>query len=508
MIKRGLDIKLNVRPVFIALIHEAYYEGPCRFGKADSLQPGFDTQFNHQLFEQFVKNVKENMPDEVLVLDPIYIERTDSFVTKEELYSTLAKGMDETDLYIFHLGIGRGDISIEFAQRFHKPIAIEPTRCCELSTSNAALRSRGLEVYAGRTWRELAITLRALRLRKILSQTNILLTTRFNSQSSYSATDTFINLDQVTAKLGVKFRYINFHELMDEMNTATPEGNYTTPGRMMPNITEEELVEAGKIADEMMAKAQEVKIERKFLINSLIAYLVVKKNLDLHDCNAFTIPCPDSCATRRMNEQKMTFCLTHSLLNEEGIPSACEYDINAAVSIMLLEAISGNAAYMGNANVLPYENDELQIADGLRGMKFPNIKDKTNLYHVFHSTVNRKFHGIDAEASPFALRHFAFEQEFGAVFRYDFNRDIGQVITVVRFSPDLTKMLVGKGTIVCGGGYDTDNCNGFVIYRVRDQKKFFDAQMEVGNHLPLVYGDYVEELELMGDILGLEVLKV
>lgn len=35
--KRGLDVKLNVRPIFIALVHEAYYEGPCRFGSGEAL---------------------------------------------------------------------------------------------------------------------------------------------------------------------------------------------------------------------------------------------------------------------------------------------------------------------------------------------------------------------------------------------------------------------------------------------------------------------------------------
>ena len=117
-------------------------------------------------------------------------------------------------------------------------------------------------------------------------------------------------------------------------------------------------------------------------------------------------------------------------------------------------------------------------------------------------------HGIEEKAAPYAIRHFAYDQGFGPVFRYDYNRDAGQVITTVRFSPDLKKLFVGKGEIVCGGDYDKNNCNNYLIYRVADQKKYFDAQMEVGTHLPLTYGDFTQELKLFGECVGLEVLMV
>ncbi|MGN1001141.1 MAG: fucose isomerase [Oscillospiraceae bacterium] len=508
MINRGLDVKLNVRPVYIALVHEAYYEGPCRFGSGDALQPGYDTLIGHQLFADFVETVKNAVPPEVNLLEPVYVERTDGWVTKESVYEALLAGNSETDFYIVNSGIGRSDITLEFAQRVRKPIAIAPDRCCEVPIINAALRSRGLEVYAARTWKELAVQIRALRLRKVLCNTSILLAVRMNSQASMSAVDTFISLDQVTEKLGVKFRYINIHELLDEMSPLTPDGNYTTPGRKTANITEEEIAEMEELADKMMAAAQEVHVEKKFLVNSLKAYATVKKNLDLYDCNAFSMPCPDTCSTRRLNQLQFTPCLIHSLLNEQGIPSACEYDINAALSMMLLEAVSGNAAYMGNTNVLPLEDGKLLQMDGLSGMKFPEIEDKTNLYHTWHSVHNRKLHGINAEDSPFAIRHFAYDQKFGAVLRYDYNRDAGQVLTTTRFSPDLKKLFVGRGVVVCGGDMDKDNCNNYLIYRVADQKKYFDAQMEVGTHLPLVYGDFTEELCLLGQLLGMEVLSV
>lgn len=42
MIEKITDVKLNVRPVFIGLVHQYYYEGPCRFGKDEELEKDYD----------------------------------------------------------------------------------------------------------------------------------------------------------------------------------------------------------------------------------------------------------------------------------------------------------------------------------------------------------------------------------------------------------------------------------------------------------------------------------
>lgn len=512
MIKKGSDVKLNVRPVYIGLVHEAYYEGPCRFGKGDALQPEYDKMIAPEQFKEFCENVKNHMPVEVELLDPIYVECTDDWYRKEEMFETMAKDLDQVDFYLFSTFMGRQDVVVEFAQRYKKPLTLIPGTCCETVIINAAITSRGLECYAFRTWKDLLKQLRVLRVRKVLKNTNMLLCPRFNSTVSYSSVDTFLSLDYVTNKLGVKFRYINLHELLDQMTPAVEGGNPTTPGRKTPDLTGEDLAEANRLADEMIANANEVHVKREFLVNSLIAYITVKKNLDLRDCSAFTVPCPDACSTRRLNQLQFTFCLTHSLLNEEGIPSACEYDVNGLISLTSLINISGKASYLANCQALPCEDgtlDKETLANAffLKKEDLDLIEDKTNLYCCEHSVPNRKLKGIQGEESQYALRHFAYDQGFGAVLRYDFKQDVGQTITLMRFSPDLTRMFVGKGTIVGGGGYNENNCNTYVVFRVEDQDRFYEGQKQVGNHIPLVYGDYVEELELLGKSLGLEVIK-
>ena len=42
MIQKAADVKLKVLPVLATAEHLYYYEGPCRFGYGDALQPGYD----------------------------------------------------------------------------------------------------------------------------------------------------------------------------------------------------------------------------------------------------------------------------------------------------------------------------------------------------------------------------------------------------------------------------------------------------------------------------------
>lgn len=512
MIKRGLDVKLNVKPIFLGLQHQYYYEGPCRFAKGEALTPEYEAILAQELQKDFFKLCEEKLPKEAVnLLEPVFLPCCDDWRIPEEAFTMMTTDKDEIDVFMMSGGIARSGLLIELAQRTKKPIIQDPATCCDLTAVTAVIRNMGIECAAPLTWEGVAVQMRVWRVRKALKEANVLLGVRFDSNVSKSANDTFLSLERATEKFGTNFRFINLHELLDYMQPLPEGGNYTTPGRLnTPNITEEDIKEAEELADELLGGADEAGISREAMVNSCKAYVEVKKLLDFHDCCGFTVPCPDTCSTRRINEMQFTFCLTHSLLNEQGIPSACEYDVDGVLTMLILSTISNHAPFMGNTNPLVYLEEENTIRPMRRFHieDLADVEDLTNLYHSAHSTPNRKLKSIDGENLPYAVRHFAYDQGFGAVFRYDWKRDKGQKITICRISPDCTKLFVGKGEIVGGGDYDLDNCNGYVVYRVADQEKFYNAQLYFGNHLPFVYGDYVKELEMLGEALGLEVFSV
>lgn len=506
MIRKTVDIKLNVRPIFIGLQHKYFYEGPCRFGAGDELQPEYDAMMNVEQYAEFQEQMNAHVPEGVNLMPAIYVERDDWFTSKEDVFETMAEDVSNVDLYVFQFLIGRGDLFIEFAQRYNKPVSLVPLACCEDTVNIAALRARGREAYAFLNWQDYERTLCALRARKALRNLNILVASRFSSTKSYSSTDNFVNQEELTDRLGIKFRCISAHELIDQTHMVDCTSNPTLPGRHANNITADDMKEIEKIADELIENASEVRMERAMVIKTIQAYYTVQKLLDYYDCNAFTIPCPDVCSTRRINEEQFTFCMSHSLNNENGIPSSCEMDLNALVSMTMLMNVSGKAPYMGNTNVVYVEDGVMAPVFGnMKQEVIANLEDKSNLYSHFHATPNRKMKGMHGKLGEYALDSFA-ASGFGATIRYDFNQDIGETITTLRVSPDAKKMLVVKGEVVAAAGADRKSCDEGFFYRVKDNKSLYYNQINFGNHMSMVFGDYTEELKCLGDILGMEVI--
>ena len=50
MIAKNIDVKLNVRPIYIGLVHEYAYEGPCRFGEGDALEKEYDQMVSSETY--------------------------------------------------------------------------------------------------------------------------------------------------------------------------------------------------------------------------------------------------------------------------------------------------------------------------------------------------------------------------------------------------------------------------------------------------------------------------
>lgn len=54
---KGIDIKLNVKPAYLHLIHQHEYEGPCRTGPSEQLTTEFDIKIGKEKFENFKKDL-------------------------------------------------------------------------------------------------------------------------------------------------------------------------------------------------------------------------------------------------------------------------------------------------------------------------------------------------------------------------------------------------------------------------------------------------------------------
>lgn len=508
MEKKCLDVRLNVKPVFCVFSHKYYYEGPCRMTGGEGLQPGFDDALNGQIIKGVSKGLSFACPEDVCnLMEPNIVTSTDDWEMKDEYLETLLHEQEKVDVYFVLTLFGADRVWREFGRKCKKPVVICPNLWNPMKT--AYYFNTGVETYTPYDWEEVTQYFRVLRAKKAIAEANVLLVTRFSDTMSLAgADDSFINLSEVSEKFGTSFRPINFHELMDQMNPMPEGGNHTTPGRATPNVTEEEIKELEAYAEQLMAEADECDISKEYLVNSLKAWKAVRKNMDINDCSACAIPCPDTCSSRRLNEGKFTFCLANQLNNENGVPAACKYDIAASLTMMAQICLSKQVPYMANTLPVVESKHGVQWISQIPEEVQKQIEDTSNLYCVNMAPMMRKTEGIDGPVGKFAIRHFAYDQNFGAVFHHDFDEDIGKTVTLARFSGDCKKLLIVKGEIVKGYGYDLQNCNGGFIFRVSDGRRLYKEQARVGLMLPMVFGDITGELEMLAEVMGLEAVIV
>lgn len=507
-ISKGIEMKLNVKPVFIDFTHEYAYEGPCRFGQGDGLKPEFDVFLNGEIYKEFMEMVAASAPAYAKVMDPVRVKGyTDAWNTREADMRELTTP-DDTDVYLVTATGRIGKVLLEFARKVKKPIIYYSGSFYAMHADVTAMKVRGLEAYPLIDWNELGDVLLPFRVRKVLANTRALMINRFTTEySPVSSQEGPLSLEKYTAKFGINFQVMDLHEYLDQLTVRPADQNPTMPGRMMQNINEEDMKEIERITDELMAGAEECDMERGNIIPSVRAYYLTQKLLKHCDCNAFTAPCPDMCSTRRLNEERCTLCLTHSLNEEQGIPSACETDFSALLCKIIMENLTGHATYMGNSCWLRMVDGKPTAPDfsSATEEELEVFRDIPNLFVTLHSVANRKLKGYDQPAENYSMRSFAFSG-WGATLRYDFTKDMDQPVTVIRIDPTLEKLLVIRGKLKGQLGYKRQNCSMAAVYQVENAREAYMKTFEFGSHMVLTYGDYTEELKRLCEILGLEMI--
>ena len=114
--------------------------------------------------------------------------------------------------------------------------------------------------------------------------------------------------------------------------------------------------------------------------------------------------------------------------------------------------------------------------------------------------------GLDEPDLPYEIRDFTVGG-WGATIRYGFSQDIGAPVTLARFDPTGTRVLVVGGEIAGSAGVDQVGCALSAHIKVRDIVDLFHKEMGLGHHLAVVYGDYVQDIKEPGEIMGFEVVE-
>ena len=188
-------------------------------------------------------------------------------------------------------------------------------------------------------------------------------------------------------------------------------------------------------------------------------------------------------ATRELNKRHLTFCLTNSLLKDDGIPAACAADVGSVISLDIMMNIARKSPHMGNCMVM--------------------VKDiENNTMRILHDVATRCMKGYD---NPDKVDYVSFTKgNWGATMRYDFAKDAGETITMINISPKMDKIMIAKGEITGCDDFLTQECKHAVVFKVKDARDFHAKQEYFGQHYVWVYGDYTEDLKAFAKLMGME----
>ncbi|MGC9015048.1 MAG: L-arabinose isomerase family protein [Thermoproteota archaeon] len=296
--------------------------------------------------------------------------------------------------------------------------------------------------------------LNAIRGWKFLRTMRVLYIGRFPSHSVVLGKE--INFKYLNERFGVEFTQLSF----DDYVKAVEEIKNEDIKDIMENWKKEFVI----------MDHREEKLEFYARI-----YKALKTLLERYKCNALTIDCA------ALPSIEYVPCVSFSLLIDEGIPCGCEADIPTLFAMAMLMGTSEKPAMMGNLNenvihadieqnVIVLNHDVVPLSMACQGCK-AKLRD---------------FHATGKGLTPYV----------------DLQKEMP--VTIVGMHWDMNKIWATKGSVA--ETEDTTHCRISVKIKVKDAKLV--SKEAFGHHIVMAYGDYLEALERLANLLEIEYITL
>ena len=180
-------------------------------------------------------------------------------------------------------------------------------------------------------------------------------------------------------------------------------------------------------------------------------------------------------------------CLAFSMLNDEGLAGICQLDLSSAITQLLIGYLADRPGFIGHIHI--------DTARNLIGMS-----------HDFSATRLGGWSGAEADAYTFRNHQGLYRSACLNV-----QMDVGQTVTIAQFVP-FDRMYAFTGVIDSNVSPQRD-CRTSVAIKVANARRLLRNCMKAehpltpGGHRVLFYGDWVDEIEDLGQLLGFEVVN-
>lgn len=185
-------------------------------------------------------------------------------------------------------------------------------------------------------------------------------------------------------------------------------------------------------------------------------YVAIKNIAKKYNLSGLTIRCFDL-----ISLIKVTACLALSILNDDGIVSACEGDLPSLITMMVAKKVTGEECFMANPSTINEKTGEMIFAHCTVPML---MLDSFSLTTHFESNSSIGIKGYLKEKS----------------------------ITIFKIANDLKHYYVEEGEIICNTNYE-NLCRTQIKIKLKDVSYFLSHPF--GNHHLIMYGKHADEIK-------------
>ena len=227
---------------------------------------------------------------------------------------------------------------------------------------------------------------------------------------------------------------------------------------------------------EAAEKVVEPKTEE--IVDSARMYLALSSLMQQEQANAVTVDCLTMVYGKKISAYP---CLAFVQMNDEGYVGACESDLAATLTMLVVGYLADRPGFMSD----------------------PVLDTEAGLIYHAHCLSATRMSGLEGPAEPCVIRSHS-EDRSGVSLEVKFTP--GHKITAAKYVP-FDKMLVSTGEIV--GNKSTElACRSKMVTRVDKEgvRKMLNGYSG-GLHRIIFYGDHVEDLEDLGRLLDFQVVN-
>lgn len=170
-------------------------------------------------------------------------------------------------------------------------------------------------------------------------------------------------------------------------------------------------------------------------------------------------------------------CVALTLLQEDGIPAACQGDIDALLTMILFKRASGRTSFMGGA-----------------------IKARGHL-GVNHCVLSRQILGPTATRQPYYLSDYHGRKNSPTLHTIISK---GSLVTVARLSRNLENLILTSGKVIDHLDLK-DRCRNTVVIEVEDRLKVLKAVKGIQQHLVVAWGNLKKPMATLAKEAGIRV---